>query len=279
MNLPSKPRPLAYLGLFLLLSAAQQGTALQAQDYDDRSTGEKVGGFFRRMFYGEPAQNVPYGPRPSNSGGRYNLDQPPAEMRYPRSQASRNSDSIPPPPTPPSGNRKRESESSSDRFNSKAESSNKRPKTPVKEDEPPSPRPKVKKTSEENEPDRTPLKSNTQSQKTEPTPPVTIKSDPPVEPVKPDQGYTDSGKQSEKKKIETKTDTLATNDAPAPRNTPTTVSPPKQSDSKETLTGTKTSKPGRVKSPYSPFNELDVQGLNSGQLALDPTTQRVFRVP
>ena len=37
--------------------------------------------------------------------------------------------------------------------------------------------------------------------------------------------------------------------------------------------------PGRVISPYAPNKELDVKGLPSGSLALDPTTQKVFRVP
>jgi hypothetical protein len=46
-----------------------------------------------------------------------------------------------------------------------------------------------------------------------------------------------------------------------------------------TLTGSKTTKEGRVKSPYAPFNELDVTGLPAGSLAMDPTTGKVFRVP
>lgn len=45
------------------------------------------------------------------------------------------------------------------------------------------------------------------------------------------------------------------------------------------LVGKKTSKAGRVVSPYTPFNELDITGLPSGSLALDPTTQKVFEVP
>jgi hypothetical protein len=43
--------------------------------------------------------------------------------------------------------------------------------------------------------------------------------------------------------------------------------------------GTRTSKTTRVKSPYPPYNELDVTGLSPGSLAMDPTTQKVFRVP
>jgi hypothetical protein len=279
MNLPSKPRSAASIAMLLLLSFALQGTALHAQSpYDERSTGEKVGGFFRRLFYGEPAPNPYYGPGPSSGGGRYSLDQPPVEMRHPRYRSSQRSDSIPPPPTPPS-NRKRDEEASSTRNYSKTDPSTKRQKTPVKEskieDEPPA------KITKKNTPETEPIRETSRK---EPTPEVTIKSNSQTETVKPDSGYTDSGKQSERKPTttETKRETIASNSDAAPRNTPTSSpspAPTKQSDSKETLTGSKTSKPGRVKSPYSPFNELDVQGLNSGQLALDPTTQRVFRVP
>ncbi len=45
------------------------------------------------------------------------------------------------------------------------------------------------------------------------------------------------------------------------------------------MVGKKTSKTGRVVSPYPPYNELDITGLPSGSLALDPTTQKVFQVP
>ncbi len=54
---------------------------------------------------------------------------------------------------------------------------------------------------------------------------------------------------------------------------------PKVSQEQSVLSGSKTSKAGRVKSPYPPYNELDVSGLSTGSLALDPTTQKVFRVP
>lgn len=37
--------------------------------------------------------------------------------------------------------------------------------------------------------------------------------------------------------------------------------------------------PGTVVSPYPPHNELDVSGLPSGSLAIDPTTKKVFKVP
>lgn len=41
----------------------------------------------------------------------------------------------------------------------------------------------------------------------------------------------------------------------------------------------KTSTPGLVISPYAPYNVMDVKGLRTGQLALDPSCQKKFRVP
>lgn len=44
-------------------------------------------------------------------------------------------------------------------------------------------------------------------------------------------------------------------------------------------TGSPTSNPNYAKSPYSPYNVIDVSGFRSGELAIDPTTNQVFRVP
>lgn len=41
----------------------------------------------------------------------------------------------------------------------------------------------------------------------------------------------------------------------------------------------RTADPTQVVSPYEPFNVIDVTGFNSGQLARDPTNNRIFRVP
>jgi len=62
-----------------------------------------------------------------------------------------------------------------------------------------------------------------------------------------------------------------------PKEFPTTTSSSGSSGS--FLKGKKTAKPGRVISPYPPYKELDITGLESGSLALDPTTQKVFEVP
>lgn len=58
-----------------------------------------------------------------------------------------------------------------------------------------------------------------------------------------------------------------------------TSSQPTVSAGQEFPVGTVGKKAGRVVSPYPPHNELDVRGLPSGSLALDPTTQKVFKVP
>jgi hypothetical protein len=41
----------------------------------------------------------------------------------------------------------------------------------------------------------------------------------------------------------------------------------------------KTRTPGEVISPYAPYNVMDVRGLRSGSLALDPSSKKKFRVP
>ena len=44
-------------------------------------------------------------------------------------------------------------------------------------------------------------------------------------------------------------------------------------------TATKTANPNQVLSPYEPFNVIDVEGFKSGQLARDPSNQKIFRIP
>ncbi len=63
------------------------------------------------------------------------------------------------------------------------------------------------------------------------------------------------------------------------QNEPATEKPNAAASSGSFLRGKKTGKEGRVISPYPPYRELDVTGLSSGSLALDPTTQKVFEVP
>ena len=41
----------------------------------------------------------------------------------------------------------------------------------------------------------------------------------------------------------------------------------------------RTDNPGRVISPFSPYNVIDVEGFRSGQLAKDPSNGEIFRIP
>jgi hypothetical protein len=68
-----------------------------------------------------------------------------------------------------------------------------------------------------------------------------------------------------------------------PKVSPPSISSQKRQDSaadtENVPMASKGSKPGRVKVPFPPYNELDVSGLSPGSLAKDPTTGKVFRLP
>lgn len=40
-----------------------------------------------------------------------------------------------------------------------------------------------------------------------------------------------------------------------------------------------TANPNEVISPYAPYNVIDIEGFNSGQLARDPSNRKIFKVP
>jgi len=63
-----------------------------------------------------------------------------------------------------------------------------------------------------------------------------------------------------------------TTTAPAP-------APPPPTANGNFPTATRTEKPDQVLSPYEPYNVIDVGGFKSGQLARDPSNQKIFRVP
>jgi len=44
-------------------------------------------------------------------------------------------------------------------------------------------------------------------------------------------------------------------------------------------TAERTANPDQVLSPYEPYNVIDVAGFKSGQLARDPSNQKIFRIP
>jgi len=72
--------------------------------------------------------------------------------------------------------------------------------------------------------------------------------------------------------------------APKPADLPDTAAskPPASSGSvknSDVPKATRSEKPGRVKSPFPPYGELDVSGMQSGSLAKDPSNGKIFRVP
>ncbi len=65
--------------------------------------------------------------------------------------------------------------------------------------------------------------------------------------------------------------------SPAPTDTPPAPGAPVRQDYP---VAEKTGNPNRVISPYGPnYNVIDVSGFRSGQLARDPSNNKIFRVP
>jgi hypothetical protein len=57
-------------------------------------------------------------------------------------------------------------------------------------------------------------------------------------------------------------------------------SPPKpRRNPKDYPVAERTTNPSQVRSPYEPYNVIDVEGFTTGQLARDPSNQKIFRVP
>lgn len=226
---------------------------------------DKVGGFFKRLFKSEeqvqpPTPAPPRSYRSSSRGGlRYNLDQPPDEARgsgvltpvkeLPQADTSvRNSNA----------NRSKSKNSSSPEI---------RPVAPLDEH---ATKQRSQKTIIRDTP---PATTSSGSSSREPT--ITYKK------PEPESSNNSSSQNILYSAGDGKKNNSRPVDEPAIRPSPEPTPPPQKSAPENTgvLTGSKTSKPGRVKSPYAPYSELDVTGLPSGSLALDPTTQKVFRVP
>lgn len=63
---------------------------------------------------------------------------------------------------------------------------------------------------------------------------------------------------------------------------PTQPAPPPPTANGGYPTATSTANPDQVLSPYEPYNVIDISGpphFKSGQLARDPSNQKIFRVP
>jgi hypothetical protein len=273
---------------FLTLSAQADQTVgndpTQAKDpgFFNRAS-NNLGNFFNRLFKTD-GQQPPPPPAPSRSksrsrGPRYNLDQPPAELRGKTTGPTQtNPDDSAPATTTKSatGGKSKQAARSSNSESNVAENP---PKSKAKTqkstasntesgvaEEPPKPKTKPQKSAASSS--NATVASDEASSRS--------KTKKPAEPP-PGPARTGSGDvlYSNSKAAETKSP-----EVPPRTQTESAPTPPKApAESPSVLTGSKTGKPGRVKSPYAPYSELDVTGLPSGSLALDPTTQKVFRIP
>lgn len=248
--------------------------------------GERVGGFVRRLFYGEPAprQTSPYGysqgrnldsfPSPASSYQSPVASQPPASRppatasgtpaktasAPPKTTATRTQTS-PPKTSPSPGSKYTPPKIQSGGASSSASKPAPTPSKP--QSTPPAPAPKPEPKVEDQPPapalDNTPTQPTTNLASLNKTLPdldvPTIKQ--PNPPASSSSAASTPPSPSEPK-----------DKAPAPA-----------TSSSGFLVGKKTAVPGRVISPYPPYQELDVTGLASGSLALDPTTDKVFEIP
>jgi hypothetical protein len=252
---------------FCLISGSSARAATQYAPPPQKEEGfaDRVGGFFHKLFNGHDQQAPPPPVRRSQqkrptpaaaNATRYNLDSPPAgvaQLKYASNNASSNQSG--PPTTSQRTPRQGESVKPNQAANSSTQPA---PRKPAETQ----PRTSNSPQTVANPPARTPAPPQTS---VEPAPSKTLTEAP---------ATNDSASKSVSDEKTTVTP------PPQPRNTfessPTKAAP---SGGTETLTATRINKPGRVKSPYAPFSELDVTGLSSGALAMDPTTNRVFRVP
>ena len=312
------------------LSLPQIDAASIQEQGDEMS--RRVGGFFRKLFYGEdrnsnysqpqpqsPYQTAPQQPQPN----RYQYAPPPASNN--QGATSTTPRKRPPPSEPPatashkSPSRTAEPDKpkhKEDATTAASHSASKRPgaldSPPLKKEVPDS-KPVAKRknytpptVAGDDTPALKPKKEPKPDTKTEPThkenvvkapvqdqPPsshVTKKSEPPTVVKSTPSSHAESGG------LSPYADGVGSTTLMAPKDSIASTPPAKPEEpkkKKETTpsaasgasegtfpTGTvSAARPGTVVSPYPPHNELDVSGLPSGSLAVDPTTKKVFRVP
>lgn len=230
--------------------------------------GRKFGSMFRKLFYGDapPAgygQPAPQYSHPQQVHG--NLDQPPHGYNQPNHSApispAPNSSyppryevapapkSTPTPAMPPT---------------SRMNSGSSKTAPAVKKKTTPAPATKSKTTKKSSDTDSPPVRKYTPPSYTrEPTRP-SVEDQPP-------ETSNSSGEPAKLPGSKPSSDQASSNSSK--------ISSNGAASSGSFLRGKKASKEGRVISPYPPYRELDVSGLSSGSLALDPTTQKVFEVP
>jgi hypothetical protein len=225
---------------------------------------QRVGSFVRNLFYGEIGSRSNRNATNPNAGR--SLDRPPS--------ASYRSVPDQPPTKPITTNKPAPTKTP-------ATTASKKPaaKKPVTQYEPPKirqtpptpkPEPQAKPKVEETPPAPTPEPKKEEPSPASQTPPS---PEPPASTTNLAQTTpaTDSPTPSDAKP--------ASNETTAKPEEPKPTTPSTASNGNQFLIGKKTAVPGRVISPYPPHQELDVSGLGSGSLALDPTTNKVFQIP
>ncbi len=212
--------------------------------------GRRMSEMFRRLFYGQEPAGWDNPPPGYNPNGSYNLDSNPRQYQAPSTQ--------PPPgyyPQQP-GYQYPQQGQTQPRYSYPPQQP---PPASTNRSTTPAPSTQGKSSSRTYTPPKVSSQpSKTPSSKTPSSKPTTPTHSPPKEPESPPPNTTARRSES------------------TPKEPPPAAS---SGSSGSFLKGRKTGKPGRVISPYPPYKELDVTGLESGSLALDPTTQKVFEVP
>lgn len=238
--------------------ANYNGSSSGAEPQKPKATA-RIGNFVRNLFYGElgsrgntqdatasPGRSLD-GPPPSTF--RPSPDAPPAGATSTRSQAA--SKPAPAPPKPSVKKPVTQYEPPKIKESPSAPNPSPAPKPKVNDAPPP---PEIQK--------QAPLQPVEETPKTE-------------EPPNSDQVLIADGPAP---KTELPAPPLPTKDESVPAKEEPKTTPPTENNN-QFLVGKKTAVPGRVISPYPPHQELDVSGLSSGSLALDPTTNKVFQIP
>lgn len=319
MKTSHHPVPLSLLSTVILFAVCGAASAQQApqgyyyqpqQESTLKRMGRNVGDFFRRSFYGQPAPTyqAPAYRQPGGTARSYSLDAPPSSQGYARSQSYGNRPQYQTPrasgtPQKGSSSSARTSTSAASRSKSSPPATASRGSTESKKRYTPPSKPSSFKKAPSHPSDE-PVRNEREETVTAPSnPPLPLpNSTPDVE--KTTSTPTPPGSTEARLGDPRLSNTFPLPGA-SPRTESSTISPTYSSDainlgptklpvedaastttsssgtakSGSFLVGRKTSKPGRVISPYAPYNELDVAGLPAGSLALDPTTQKVFQVP
>ncbi len=263
--------------------------------------GRRFGQMFRKVFYGD---DVPHGQQgydaPQNYQGNrsdYSLDNPPPYGSHYGAQGPQTGINVPPQYDYPQ------------RYETPPNTAPRYETPPVQQQAPvPSPRKQVTPSPRPYATPKTPTVTEKKKTPSAPskkyTPPSITRnapSEPSVQSQPPEPKAPSAPKERERTKVSDVPAGADYNFYPLPGSKPTAEknSPPATttaqdsgsgaSPSKSAGTGTagtgnflkgkRTNKEGRVVSPYPPYQELDITGLSSGSLALDPTTQKVFEVP